>query len=139
MWYPIAVEVGDGETAYGVVVPDLPGCFSAGDTFDEAILNAREAIEGHIENLAEHGEEIPKASDVSVHMGNPAYRDWVWAVVDVDVTPYMGKSQKINVTLPELLIKRIDDQVARDPAYKSRSGFLADAAMKELRRERSAQ
>lgn len=43
--YPIAIEPGDDRHAFGVVVPDLPGCFSAGDTFDEAIENAREAIE----------------------------------------------------------------------------------------------
>jgi len=44
MRYPIAIESGDSKHAYGVVVPDLPGCFSAGDTLDEALTNAREAI-----------------------------------------------------------------------------------------------
>ena len=37
MRYPIAIERGTETAAYGVVVPDLPGCFSAGDTLDEAI------------------------------------------------------------------------------------------------------
>lgn len=45
MRYPIAIENGDDKHAFGVVVPDLPGCFSAGDTIDEAIDNAKEAIE----------------------------------------------------------------------------------------------
>ncbi len=45
MKYPIAIESGDADHAFGVVVPDLPGCFSAGDTLDAAIDNAREAIE----------------------------------------------------------------------------------------------
>ena len=44
MRYPIAIETGDDSHAFGVVVPDLPGCFSAGDTLDEAIDNAKEAI-----------------------------------------------------------------------------------------------
>ena len=43
MKYPIAIEPGAADHAFGVVVPDLPGCFSAGDTLDEAIDNAREA------------------------------------------------------------------------------------------------
>jgi len=34
--YPIAIEAGDDLKAFGVVVPDLPGCFSAGDTLDDA-------------------------------------------------------------------------------------------------------
>ena len=45
MRYPIAIEPGNGDHAFGVVAPDLPGCFSAGDTLDEAIDNAKEAIE----------------------------------------------------------------------------------------------
>ena len=44
MRYPIAIEPGEAKTAFGVVVPDLPGCFSAGDTLDEAIANAAETI-----------------------------------------------------------------------------------------------
>lgn len=42
MKYPIATESGDDKTAWGVVVPDLPGCFLAADSgIDEAIENAK--------------------------------------------------------------------------------------------------
>ena len=45
MKYPIAIEPGDESRAWSVVVPDLPGCFSAADSgIDEAIENAKEAI-----------------------------------------------------------------------------------------------
>ena len=37
MLYPIAIEKGSATEAYGVIVPDIPGCFSAGDTFEEAL------------------------------------------------------------------------------------------------------
>lgn len=132
MLYPIAIEVGDSTRAYGVVVPDIPGCFSAGDSFEEAVLNAREAVEGHLELLCENGMEIPQAKDMVVYLNDPEYSGWVWALVEVDITPFLGKSQKVNVTLPEVLIKRIDDLVARQPVYKTRSGFLAQAALHEL-------
>jgi predicted RNase H-like HicB family nuclease len=50
MKYPIAIEPGSAKEAWGVVVPDLDGCFSAGDrSIDEAIENAKEAIELWIE------------------------------------------------------------------------------------------
>jgi predicted RNase H-like HicB family nuclease len=55
MLYPIAIEAGDEQHAYGVTVPDLPGCFSAGDTMEEAIANAKEAITGHIGVRLENG------------------------------------------------------------------------------------
>jgi predicted RNase H-like HicB family nuclease len=61
MHYPIAIEPCDAEHAYGVVVPDLPGCFSAGDTLDEAIANAPEAIALWMEDLVERGEVAPGA------------------------------------------------------------------------------
>jgi predicted RNase H-like HicB family nuclease len=134
MHYPIAIEIGDEQHAYGVIVPDLPGCFSAGDTFDEAIANAREAIEGHLESLSAHGDPIPMATAIQQHLDSPDFAGWVWAVVEVDVSPYLGKSHKINVTLPDLLIKRIDSTVAKHADYKSRSGFLARAALHELER-----
>jgi predicted RNase H-like HicB family nuclease len=44
---------------YIVEVPSLPGCYSQGDTYDEAIANIREAIDLHIESLIAHGEEVP--------------------------------------------------------------------------------
>jgi len=53
-------------------------------------------------------------------------------VVNVDITPLLGKSEKINVTLPHLLITKIDKMVAANPKYKSRSGFLAEASKKVL-------
>jgi antitoxin HicB len=47
------------EGGYTVIVPSLPGCVTYGDTIEEAIEMAKEAIELYIESLREHGEEIP--------------------------------------------------------------------------------
>ena len=132
MLFPIAIEPGDEKHAFGVVVPDIPGCFSAGDTLDEAIMQAHEAIEFHLAGLAEDGVEIPVAQTVAHHHANPEFAGWIWAVVDIDVTAYMGKTEKINVTLPSSLIRRIDAIVAAHPEYKSRSGFLAQSAIAKL-------
>jgi len=132
MLYPIAIEPGDDSRAFGVVVPDIPGCFSAGDTLDEAIANAREAIDFHLDGLAEDNAEIPVASSFAKHQANPEYAGWIWAVVEVDVTRYLGKAEKINITLPASLIRRIDEFVARHPEYRSRSGFLAQSALDRI-------
>jgi len=47
------------EGGYTVIVPSLPGCVTYGDSIDEAIDMAKEAIELYIESMEEHGEEIP--------------------------------------------------------------------------------
>lgn len=132
MLYPIAVEKGSDTEAYGVVVPDISGCFSAGDTFEEALSNIKEAIAGHLEILAEDGEDIPLASEASKFLDNAEFNGFIWAVVDVDVSRYLGKAEKVNVTLPSRLIRMIDDKVGKDKPYKSRSAFLAAGAEKML-------
>ncbi|HCU1936373.1 TPA: type II toxin-antitoxin system HicB family antitoxin [Acinetobacter baumannii] len=132
MLYPIAIERGTDTEAFGVSVPDIPGCFSAGDTLYEAIENVKEAISGHLEILAEDEEEIPLASDVSKFIDQEDYRGMIWAVTEVDVSRYLGKPEKINVTLPSRLIRKIDDNVGKDKRFKTRSAFLAAGAEKLL-------
>ncbi len=82
MFYPIAIEPGDDQHAYGVTVPDLPGCFSAGDTLDEAIAKAKEAITGHIELLVELGQDIPAVSTVGALAEKSGFAGYTWALVD---------------------------------------------------------
>ncbi|MDE1480620.1 type II toxin-antitoxin system HicB family antitoxin [Xenorhabdus bovienii] len=133
MLYPIAIEIGDENHAYGVAVPDIPGCFSAGDSMEDAVKNAKEAITGHLELLAEMNQLPPEAKPLDYWIKDEEYTGWAWAVVDIDVEPYLGKSTKFNVTLPDLLSKKIDDQVKASPSlYKNRSHFLQVAALHEL-------
>jgi len=132
MFFPVAIEMGNEEQAFGVVVPDLPGCFSAGDTLDEAIKNAQEVIAFHLEGLVEENEEIPTAKDLSAYINDPEYKGFGWYLLDIDISKYMGKTEKVNVSLPSRLIHIIDELVAKDPKFKSRSSFLAAGAEKLL-------
>lgn len=133
MLYPIAVEKGSNTEAYGVQVPDIQGCFSAGDTFEEALENVKEAIAFHLEGLAEDGENIPLASSIDNYIDNEDYKGMIWAIVDIDVSRYLGKAKKINVTLPSRLIELIDDRLKHDSKFASRSAFLAQGAEALLR------
>ena len=81
----------DPDSAYGVIVPDVPGCFSAGSTVMEALDNAKEALSLHFEGLVEDGDPLPQAKDIEDHVANPDYAGGIWAVVEFDVTPYFGK------------------------------------------------
>ncbi|MEC6832992.1 type II toxin-antitoxin system HicB family antitoxin [Photobacterium toruni] len=132
MLYPIAIERGDEKTAFGVVVPDLEGCFSAGDTYSEALLNTKDAINMYLEALADNGELPPPASHVEDHLDSHDYDGWLWALIDINVDPFMGGAVKKNVTIPKILLKKIDDAIVIDSQYKDRSHFLQVAAMHEL-------
>jgi predicted RNase H-like HicB family nuclease len=86
MRYPIAIEPGDANHAFGVVFPDLPGCFSAGDTLDEAIDNAHEAAQLWLETIIDDGGSIPPARAISEHYTNPDFSGWIWALVSIDLS-----------------------------------------------------
>jgi predicted RNase H-like HicB family nuclease len=110
---------------------DLPGCFSAGDTLDEAIDNARETINLHCETLIEDGGDIPAPKLLAEHQANPAFAGWVWVVVEVPVERYFGAAKKVNITLPRLLLAKIDDYARKHGEI--RSGFLAEGARLAMR------
>lgn len=85
MRYPIAIEPpASGSEAWGVVVPDLAGCFSASDSdVDEAIKNAKEAIELWIETASDRGMDIPVPSSITQLQKNHQFKGWIWAVAEI--------------------------------------------------------
>ncbi|MCE2968899.1 MAG: type II toxin-antitoxin system HicB family antitoxin [Burkholderiales bacterium] len=130
MRYPVVLHTDDG-VRYGVTVPDLPGCFSGGDSFDEALESVREAIELHLDGLVENGGDVPQASDVSAHVGSADYAGGVWAVVDIDTARWEGKAEKINITIPRRVLAKVDDYAKAHGL--TRSGFLVQAAQRAMR------
>lgn len=98
MHYPIVIHK-DPDSDYGVTVPDLPGCFSGGDTMDEAIEMAHEAIAGHIETLLMDKQPIPNKSPLEVHLEDEFYADGIWVLVDVDLSEVSGKLVQSSTSL----------------------------------------
>ncbi|WP_202401666.1 MULTISPECIES: type II toxin-antitoxin system HicB family antitoxin [unclassified Saccharibacter] len=84
--YRILIERGDQNTAYGVIVPDLPGCFSAGETADEAIVNTTEAITLWIEEEINAGRSIPQPSPPAAFtpLEDDQSEQWMWGWAYVD-------------------------------------------------------
>jgi len=129
MRYPIVIHK-DPDSDYGVTVPDLAGCFSTGGSVDEALSQAQEAIEGHIEALMLDGKAISTPKSIQHHQQNPDYVDGIWALVLVDITKLSGKARRINITLPERILRLVDNYASQHG--KSRSKFIAEAAMEYI-------
>jgi predicted RNase H-like HicB family nuclease len=138
MKYVIVFSNINNSELYKVIVPDLPGCSVNVESIDLGIEKISQSIKSHLAILAEYGEKIPTALSVENHrkqyaLDNPhTFSQAFWAIVDIDISAYLGKSHKINVTLPELLIKQIDEKVSKSTTYKTRSGFIASACIVEL-------
>lgn len=126
MRYPIVIHK-DKDSDYGVIVPDLPGCFSAGDTADEALSNAIEAIECHIEGMLADGEPVPVSKPLELHQRKRDYAGGIWAMVDVNLSKLSGQVKRINITMPERILSQIDSYALSHG--ETRSGLLAHAAL----------
>ena len=131
MRYPVAIEPATETTAFGVVVPDLPGCFSAGDTLDEALANAEEAAAAWIDAALDAGEAIPTPSSLDVVRHNPDYVDWTLGVITLDPALLDDTIERVNITVPRRVLKRLD-ALAR-AAGETRSGYVAHLTMEEPR------
>ncbi len=125
MRYPIILHT-DDQQDFGVTVPDLPGCFSAGDSIEEAIDNAREAILVHTEVMAEDGKSIPLPSEI-VDMADfyPDEGTALLAYVDVDLEPVLGPAKRINITIRPAMLQIID--IRAKARGMNRSEYLAHA------------
>jgi len=131
MQYPICIEWGDENTAIGIQIPDIPGAVTAGDSFEDAYKAAVEVAHIMLQEIAADGESIPMPTSASAHRSNPEFAEMGWGMLELDISSYLGKTEKVNVTLPGYVIQRIDRYV-REHNVKSRSSFLADAAMEKL-------
>ncbi|RLB55645.1 MAG: CopG family transcriptional regulator [Deltaproteobacteria bacterium] len=114
-------------SSFGVEFPDFPGCISAGDSLDEAVANAKEALEFHVRGMIEDGDKIPNPSDLNLIMSKPSFKNAVPVLIDV---PVVHKNKRVNITIDEGLLAKIDELAAE--MGMTRSGFIAVAARKSL-------
>lgn len=128
---------GDGpEDGWDVIFPDFPGCVTQGNTREEAIEYAREALALHVEGMIAEGLELPAASRV-----NERLPDWVLEIAMAPEPMHIflpqevsGESLRINITMDKALVERLDAAATREGT--TRSGYLAQAVREKLQRMR---
>ena len=125
--YIALFEYADGEKGFSVVFPDLAGCYSAGDDYDDAVRMAHEALSLY----ADGNEYMPGPR--TLEQIRKEWADWnewekkyKFLVGKVALYPMKTESQRFNVIMPSNLVARID-RVARN-----RSAFLSSAAERLL-------
>ena len=112
----------------GVWFPDLPGCVTHADDPMSAVLAARKVLDRHIAGMVEDGEPVPPPTPpeaIELPQDVPSYVFLVEAHMPEAKPAYV----RLNVTLPEALVRRIDAV-----AGGNRSGWLALAANEQLKR-----
>ena len=129
MKYPIAIEPGGDKLTWGVIVPDLPGCFSAADSgIDEAIENAKEAIGLWIESALDAGEDVPKPSSITALQKKKEFKGYIWAIAEIDPALLSDDIERVNISLPKRVLARLDAKAKS--AGENRSAFIAHMAIR---------
>ena len=135
---PVVIHKDEG-SVYGVTVPDIPGCFSCGETIEQAIQNTKDAIYSHVELLYETGVLVDiNVSQIDTLINNSDYQEGIWFFVDVDMEKLDTKPARINVSVPRFILSKIDSYLEHDhhgKQHETRSGFLARAALKVIDEE----
>ena len=122
-YYPVIVHK-DKNAAFGVTVPDLPGCFSAGETLEDALRNVQEAVEVHL-----HGDDIaPEPSALEHWKDNPKYKKaYAVTLAPVDLSFMNDKTVRINITARQSELAIVDR--AAKAAHMDRSAYLVTSAI----------
>ncbi len=127
MIYPVYVHIGDDTHAHGVTIPDFPGCFAAADTWDVLPKAVQEAIELYCED---EDMTMPIPTSLDQLVSDPDYVDGIWLMVDIDLSQINPRSIRLNISLPESLVHRIDREAKA--RHMSRSAFLAMSAQHQI-------
>ena len=126
MRYPVIVHFEDGK-GYGVTVPDFPGCFTAGDSLEEALGKVQEAVELYMD-----GEELdlPLPTPFEQLQDHPDLSGGAIALVDLDIRFADQRAERVNVTVPRRALAMIDK--AAEAEGSSRSAWLVESALKRI-------
>jgi predicted RNase H-like HicB family nuclease len=131
------VALVDGKPgAYGVTVPDLPGCTSGGATTDQALRRAVEAVRLWAEDALADGEKLPKPRTAEALRRDPAVADALARGAALAIVPLIldaGRPAKANLSLDAGLLDAIDE--AAKARGLTRSAFLASAAREKIASE----
>ena len=113
----------------GVSFPDFPGCVGVGKNIQDALNNAREALEYHIEGMLEDKEDIPiKSNDRKLKDYLSENPGGMASLVAVNIPE--SKAKRIDITLPEFLLSKID-RVAKKQ-HTNRSNFIMKSTLEYI-------
>jgi predicted RNase H-like HicB family nuclease len=129
----VAVIEKDPDSAFGVWFPDVEGCFSAGDTLDEAVANAAAALRQHTEATESAGRHVPPPRSIEEVLRDEDVAASVEGGAVLFAVPLLadaGRTVRINISLDKALVDQID--TAASARGLTRSAFLAQAAREKI-------
>lgn len=128
----IAVIHKDEDSDFSLFFPDVPGCFSAGSTMEEARINAAEALAGHVAILVEDGQEVAEPSTLDEIRNHEDVEDPV-AFFAVPLVAVKQKPERRNISALPSEWEAIDE--AAEGVKMTRSAYMVRAAIEKAQAE----
>lgn len=125
MAHYIAVLVPERIGGWTVLFPDLPGCASQGETLDEAIAMATDALAGHLAVARDYGDEIPAPRSLDDIRSD---KDWCSAnnvqwgkamVAPVLVRPPLSRPERVTISMDSNILREVDAYAERRDLTRS--------------------
>jgi predicted RNase H-like HicB family nuclease len=124
----IAYVYKDPNSSFGVSFPDLPGCYGAGESYDEALENAKISLREYARALSDDGEDMPQPrthSQLAADATEAIELDKAAFVAEVPLI-VVGARRRVNLSIDERMLAAIDR--ACELAGLNRSAFLSEIA-----------
>ena len=125
----VALVHKEAASAYGVTVPDCPGCTAAASTLDEAVRQGAEALRLWAQAEESAGRGVPPARPLDEVMCDPDVPGEAITVL-LPLLADAGRTERVNITLDAGLLRSID--AAAKARGLTRSAFLASAARDKI-------
>jgi predicted RNase H-like HicB family nuclease len=128
MRHYIAILITEDEGGWSVVFPDFPGCATQGETVDEAIEMAHDALAGHVASKQAHGEKLPEPrtlEQIKADVGFAKEYGFPWSkamAAPIALRPPLGRPERVTVSLDSNFLIALD-------AYAERKNLTRSAAL----------
>lgn len=128
MHYYAIIDQEDG--LFGVVFPDFPGCVTSGETIEEALECAREALALHVEGMEQDGDVLPAPSEIANIRDNDEWYSPEDIIAAVPLIRQVGKTVRIGLSIDKGILAAIDDEARRRGL--TRSAYMVGASVDQI-------
>jgi predicted RNase H-like HicB family nuclease len=116
---------------YGLSFPDAPGVIAAGTSVEDTVAAGRKALRSNFNALEDEGLPLPRPRSLDALLADPDFRtdrSDALAVIALEPAPRTGRSIRINISIDEFALERIDDLARRKGLTRSR--LLVEGALR---------
>lgn len=125
MFFAVAIHQAEGQ--YVAYVPDLPELNVYGKDMADVIGNTRVAMIDYLQNLVDKGITLPKGQAIDVHLNNPQFLGYTWAIISLDSLRFAQKNLSYHLTLPKIMLEEIYDKLGSDANDDAVQAFMIAA------------